>query len=479
MGTPNARAICHRVTTVGFLWPNSRPLTYARSTPILSARAAWVRPAAIRSLRTFRPTIRRTSSDMAPVGQAVQLIATHYIARIAHGQEASLGNIEIYAGDFKPGKLSQLGWVRRGIFAREEMLIMDVGSRAREKIPLSQIAEIEKASAESVNRLGGAIGWGIAGDALFGPVGLLAGLVAGSRGTNVDFVCKLADDRKFIATAPAKTFSKLRAAAALNQWNARTHAHSIGPVEKGSVVGVGKESQAVAVAKNKTVICRGCGRKNSPTAQICGYCRAKLNQSNAGSSIGNGRDIARASIGPIIAWAYAIFVGIGGISLAVEGEFLPGLFAVASAIVALPMSSAFVQHRFDVTVPSWLRIGGVFALIFAMGATVPTVPQSHESATEIPAATPEWASAPAVPSEPPAATKTNIKDTLNTCLLSEAKEGEYSSLDGGKSAVRLLGECDDQWHAYVGACMKSGQTDGKCTLSAAVLAQAALKLAGK
>ena len=46
-----------------------------------SASAAWDSPALIRSRCTFRPTIRRTSSDMGASVQAVQLIATHYNAR--------------------------------------------------------------------------------------------------------------------------------------------------------------------------------------------------------------------------------------------------------------------------------------------------------------------------------------------------------------------------------------------------------------
>ena len=46
-----------------------------------SASAAWDSPALIRSCCTFRPTNRRTSSDMGIVGQDVHLIATHYNAR--------------------------------------------------------------------------------------------------------------------------------------------------------------------------------------------------------------------------------------------------------------------------------------------------------------------------------------------------------------------------------------------------------------
>lgn len=82
----------------------------------------------------------------------------------------------------------------------------------REKVKLADIEAVEVASEEAVIRVGGAIGWGVAGAVLLGPVGLLAGLVAGSRGKAVTFVCKLKDGRKFLASAPSKVFIELQAA---------------------------------------------------------------------------------------------------------------------------------------------------------------------------------------------------------------------------------------------------------------------------
>jgi hypothetical protein len=65
------------------------------------------------------------------------------------------------------------------------------------------------------------------------------------------------------------------------------------------------------------------------------------------------------------------------------------------------------------------------------------------------------------------------------CLISKAQNSQYSSFDGGKSAMQLLGDCPDQWKEYVDACMRSGDTDGNCTVKSAVIAQAALKLFNK
>ena len=83
----------------------------------------------------------------------------------------------------------------------------------RETIPVTEVSEVDVASEENVKRMGGTVGWGLAGGVLLGPVGLLAGLLAGGRGKDVTFVCKLKDGRKFMATAQSKIFKELSAAA--------------------------------------------------------------------------------------------------------------------------------------------------------------------------------------------------------------------------------------------------------------------------
>ncbi|MBA9034329.1 MULTISPECIES: hypothetical protein [Rhizobium] len=81
----------------------------------------------------------------------------------------------------------------------------------RESIRIDEVDTVEVASEESVKRLGGTLGWGAVGGLILGPVGLLAGLLAGGRGKDVTFVCKLKDGRKFLATAPSKTYTELQA----------------------------------------------------------------------------------------------------------------------------------------------------------------------------------------------------------------------------------------------------------------------------
>ncbi|MBF9235631.1 hypothetical protein [Microvirga alba] len=115
----------------------------------------------------------------------------------------ALGRFTVHAGDFRKGNEHQ--------FLRGKLLMKKPKGFFRETVRLDAVESVEVASEESVKRLGGTIGWGVAGAVLLGPVGLLAGLLAGGRGKDVTFVCKLKDGRKFLATASSKMFVELQA----------------------------------------------------------------------------------------------------------------------------------------------------------------------------------------------------------------------------------------------------------------------------
>lgn len=83
---------------------------------------------------------------------------------------------------------------------------------AGETISFTDIEALEAASEESVKKLGGTVGWGIVGATLLGPVGMLAGLLAGGRKNEVTFVCRFKDGRKMLATTDSKTYTKMKAA---------------------------------------------------------------------------------------------------------------------------------------------------------------------------------------------------------------------------------------------------------------------------
>ena len=74
-----------------------------------------------------------------------------------------------------------------------------------------ELQAIEIASEESVKRFGGTVGWGLVGATLLGPVGLLAGLLAGGRGKEVTFVATFKDGKRLFATTDSDTYKKMAA----------------------------------------------------------------------------------------------------------------------------------------------------------------------------------------------------------------------------------------------------------------------------
>lgn len=116
-----------------------------------------------------------------------------------------MGKIKVHAGDFLPGD----GTLSLGIL----LLRTQDHSWVGESIAIDQLDSVEMATEESVKRLGGTLGWGAAGAILLGPVGLLAGLLAGGRKKKVTFVARFKDGRKMLATADSSDFTELQAAA--------------------------------------------------------------------------------------------------------------------------------------------------------------------------------------------------------------------------------------------------------------------------
>ncbi|MCU4419599.1 MAG: hypothetical protein DI542_17305 [Acinetobacter johnsonii] len=123
-----------------------------------------------------------------------------------------MANIQIHAGDFSKGKGT--------ISANDMVFVMSTAWQAGDgflgkshTITRSEVEEVSLATEENVKRLGGTVGWGVAGAALLGPIGLLAGLLLGGKGKDVTFILKLKDGRKMLATTDSKTFTKIAAMA--------------------------------------------------------------------------------------------------------------------------------------------------------------------------------------------------------------------------------------------------------------------------
>ena len=81
-------------------------------------------------------------------------------------------------------------------------------------IPLHRIESVDVATEQSIKRLSGTLGWGAVGAAVLGPVGMLAGLLAGGNTKEVTYVAVLEGGWVFVATSDVKTFAAIKAATA-------------------------------------------------------------------------------------------------------------------------------------------------------------------------------------------------------------------------------------------------------------------------
>lgn len=115
-----------------------------------------------------------------------------------------MAKIKIHAGDFLEGD-SQCSFNSLILKTEEHRLL-------GETIPLSELAVVDIANEENVKKIGGTVGWGVAGAVILGPVGLLAGLLLGGKKKEITFIAKFKDGRKILATTDNKTFTKLQAA---------------------------------------------------------------------------------------------------------------------------------------------------------------------------------------------------------------------------------------------------------------------------
>lgn len=117
-----------------------------------------------------------------------------------------MATIKIHAGDFPKGDASfsfgaiTFPWQPGDGFSLGKTMVL-----------ADHLVEVAVASEDAVKRMGGTVGWGVVGATLLGPVGLLAGLLAGGRGKDVTFVAKFDGGRKMLATTDSKTFTKIQA----------------------------------------------------------------------------------------------------------------------------------------------------------------------------------------------------------------------------------------------------------------------------
>ena len=72
-----------------------------------------------------------------------------------------------------------------------------------------------------------------------------------------------------------------------------------------------------------------------------------------------------------------------------------------------------------------------------------------------------------------------IAKHLSYCMAPKAQFGQYSSFDGGKSAVKLTLECQKEMMEYMDNCKEAGRTIDDCLWELGIFAQVTIKMFGK
>lgn len=135
-----------------------------------------------------------------------------------------MAKFSIHAGDFVPGD-GLARFVPKPFFGSKphgwEILLPKGNGKGTLgyglRLDLSEFVTAEIATEESVKRVAGTVGWGLAGAAVFGPLGLLAGLISGGRKTEITFVGTLKTRHRMLATTDSNVYTMIQAAVMTNQ----------------------------------------------------------------------------------------------------------------------------------------------------------------------------------------------------------------------------------------------------------------------
>jgi hypothetical protein len=114
--------------------------------------------------------------------------------------DIKMASITVLAGDFLQGD----GEYREGVFTLRTSLHPWPGIT----LPLSAFKCVEVANEDSINNIKDAIGFGVAGAMLLGPIGAIAGFMLAGKETEVTFLATLKDGRKLLAAVDGNTFEE-------------------------------------------------------------------------------------------------------------------------------------------------------------------------------------------------------------------------------------------------------------------------------
>jgi hypothetical protein len=71
-----------------------------------------------------------------------------------------------------------------------------------------------------------------------------------------------------------------------------------------------------------------------------------------------------------------------------------------------------------------------------------------------------------------------VENEYRDCLYSKSRKGEYAHNDR-ESDFTLLGECRNQWVAYMDVCVRAGFDNATCVMKSRLVIHAILNLTGK
>jgi hypothetical protein len=111
----------------------------------------------------------------------------------------------VHGGDYYKGT-----FMLRGV---EEGKFILAGRNNKDEWFVGELESVQLVNEQNADDVVGALGLAVAGAALLGPVGLLAGLLRGGQKKQVVFVAKFKDGRKLLASMDSKSFLKVQALA--------------------------------------------------------------------------------------------------------------------------------------------------------------------------------------------------------------------------------------------------------------------------
>lgn len=120
-----------------------------------------------------------------------------------------MATIKVEAGDLDKGS-----WQFTGLFGSALMTKSTTKDHPWRGESVDLGADLERAELldeESVKRLAGTAGWGIAGAVLLGPLGAIGGILLGGNKKEVAFAAYLKDGRKFMGVTDGGTWKKIMA----------------------------------------------------------------------------------------------------------------------------------------------------------------------------------------------------------------------------------------------------------------------------